>query len=160
MWRTQYGNRILEPKEAALFAESLLSLLDEFFIDQYEEYPLGIRAFDNLTCGQKISTLSTIANGLLRDDVPIVPLTAVLEAAIAAVYEHLKNLIIIEIDEPDLGTNRREMVVAARKEAEGEEIPAPNCEDIEEWDIELQYLSEAILWDADYDDEDQPTDSE
>jgi hypothetical protein len=45
MWQTQYGNRILEPKEAALFAESLLSLLDEYFIDQYEEYPLGIKAW-------------------------------------------------------------------------------------------------------------------
>ena len=52
MWRTQYGNRVLQGKEAALFAESLLSLIDEYFIDQYEEYPLGIKAFDNLTYGQ------------------------------------------------------------------------------------------------------------
>ena len=89
MWRTQYGNRVLQGREAALFAESLLSLLDEYLIDQYEEYPVGIKAFDNLTYGQKIFVLSTIAHGLLREDVPIVPLTAVLEAAIAAVFEHL-----------------------------------------------------------------------
>ncbi len=46
-----------------------------------------------------------------------------------------------------------ELVAAAREEAEGEEIPAPDCEDIGEWEIELQCVSDAILWDADYDDE-------
>ncbi len=45
------------------------------------------------------------------------------------------------------------VVVAARKEAKGEEIPAPDCKDIEEWDTELQQLSDGILGDVDYDDE-------
>jgi hypothetical protein len=46
------------------------------------------------------------------------------------------------------------MAVAARKVVQREEIPAADCEDIEEWDIELQYLVESILGDADYADED------
>ncbi len=68
-------------------------------------------------------------------------------------FEHLRHCIEIEIDEPELGSNWRELVVAARKEAEGEEIPAPDCEDVGEWDIEVQEISDGILWDADYDDE-------
>ena len=53
MWRTEQGDRILDPQEALLFAESLLSLLDEYFLCDTEDYPLGIKVFDNLTYGQK-----------------------------------------------------------------------------------------------------------
>jgi hypothetical protein len=115
---------------------------------------IRIRAFDQLTYGQKVSVLSIVGNGLLRKDVPRVELTAVLEGGIAAVLEHLKIMIIIEIDESDLGTNWRKLVVAARQEAEGEDIPPVTCEDSKEWDIEVECLAEDILWDADYDDAD------
>ena len=60
---------------------------------------------------------------------------------------------IVEIDVPEFSTTWRKKVVAARKEAEGEEIPSPDCEDLEEWDIEICELEDLILWDADYDDE-------
>lgn len=48
---------------------------------------------------------------------------------------------------------------AARKETEGdekerEEIPEPMCTDLERWETEIQELSDCILWDADYEDED------
>jgi hypothetical protein len=158
MWRTEYGERILEGAEAKLFAETLLSLLDELLLDEFDEYPLGIRVFDNLTYGQKIYALSTIANGLLRKDIPIVELTAVLEGAIAAVFEHLKNLITLETDDEGFGTDWREMVVAVRKECEGEEIPLPTCRDMEEWDIEVEQIIDGILWDRDFDDDDIYTD--
>ena len=158
MWRTENGERILEGVEAKLFAETLISLLDEPFLNEIDDYHLGINAFDNLTYGQKIYALSTIANGLLRKDVPVVELTAVLEGAIAAVFEHLKNLIILETDEEGIGTEWREMVVAVRKEAEGEEIPLPTCRDMEEWDIEVEELMDGILWDRDFDDDDIYTD--
>ena len=54
---------------------------------------------------------------------------------------------------PYVRSNWREKVVAARKEAGGEQTPLSNCDDLEEWDIEVDSLAEAILWDADYDDE-------
>jgi len=57
MWRTEYGDRILQGKEATLFAQSLLSLLEEAYLNDYEDCSLGIETFDNLTYGQKISTL-------------------------------------------------------------------------------------------------------
>ena len=47
----------------------------------------------------------------------------------------------------------RELLVAARKELEGENIPAPSCTDIEEWDLEVEVLTDRILWDRDYEDD-------
>jgi len=150
MWRTSCGERTLDGAEARVFAEALLCLLDEAVIDQFEDYSSGVSCFDDLSYGQKISVLATVGNGLLRKDVPMVELTAAGEAAIAAVFEKLRDIIILEIDEPDLGTSSRKLVVAARQAMEAEEIPDPTCEDPGEWEVEIQELADAILWDADY----------
>ena len=154
MWRTSCGERTLYGAEARLFAEALLSLLDEAHTDQLYDYDLGLPCFDNLSYGQKVSVLSTIGNGLLREDVPMVPLTAVLEGAIAAVFEHLRDCVACETDEPDIGTDWRQLIVAARREMEAEDIPEPTCDDPDEWDIEIQELVDRVLWDADYEFED------
>ncbi len=153
MWRTGYGERTLQGAEAVVFAEALLSLLDEAVQDQFDDYQLGINCFDNLTYGQQISVLGIIGSGLLSKDVAPIELTAVVEGAIAAVFRHLTNEIIFEVDTPEMGTHWREWVVAARQEAGGSDIPDPGCEDMGEWEIELEELSGVILWDADYDDD-------
>jgi len=94
--------------------------------------------------------LATIGSGLLSKDVAPIELTAVVEGTIATVFQHLKNEIVFEIDTPEIGTQWREQVVAARQEAEGLEIPKPQCDDMKEWEIEVEELSGRILWDADY----------
>jgi len=157
MWRTQFGDRTLEGAEAILFAEALSYLLDEAISGTLEEYEFGIECFDNLTFGQKIATLSIIGNGLLRKDIPPVRLTAVLEGAIAAVFQHIQDLIIFEIDAPEFSTSWRELVIAARKQTEGDDteqaqIPERTCIDLDEWDLQMQVLSDGILWDGDYQD--------
>src|SRR5512136_1940533 len=154
MWRTSCGERTLHGAEARLFAATLLSLLGEAHTDQLYDYDLGLSCFDNLTYGQKVSVLSTVANGLLREDVLAVPLTAVVEGAIAAVFQHLMNSVDCEIGEPHMGNSWRQMIVAARKEIEGDEVTEATCEDHGEWDIEIQELSGYILWDADYESDD------
>ena len=154
MWRTSCGERTLHGAEARLFAEALLSLLDDAHTDQLYDYDLGLPCFDNLTYGQKICVLATVANGLLRKDAPAVPLTAVLEGAIAAVFQHLWDSVTFEIEEPDVGTSWRKMIAVALKEMEAEDVPKPTCEDEDEWDIGMQELSDCILWDADYADGD------
>ena len=115
MWRTQYGNRTLDGAEAVVFAEALSSLLDEAIMGTLDDYESGIEGFDNLTFNQRIATLSIIGNGLLRKDTPPVRLTAVLEGTIAAVFQHIQELITFEIDTPEFGTSWRELVIAARK---------------------------------------------
>ena len=153
MWRTQCGERILKGAEARVFAESLSTLLDNAIMDQFEDYELDVACFDNLTYGQKISVLATIGSGLFRKDVASVDLTAVVEGAIGAVFQYLKDMIVFEIEMFEAGTYWRELVVAARKELEGEDIPAPSCTDIEEWDLEVEVLTDRILWDRDYEDD-------
>jgi hypothetical protein len=63
-------------------------------------------------------------------------------------------MVSLELDEPDLGTFWRGMVVAARAEMEAQNIPESGCDDRDEWDIEIQEVSDCILWDADYEDHD------
>jgi len=152
MWRTSCGTRILEGAEARVFSEALLCLLDEAFMDQFEDYPSGVQCFDDLTYGQKIPVLAKVGHGLLCRDVPAVALTAALEGAIAAVFEKLRETVRLEIEEPELGTAARKRVVAARHAMDGEEIPDCTCNDPQEWDLEIQELADAILWDADYED--------
>ena len=151
MWNTSDGERILKNAEALVFAESLWSFIDESSLNVYDDFDIGITVFDNLTYGQKISVLSIIGTGLLKEDVPIIELTAVLEGAIAAVFIHLMECIEIEIDEPDFSNARwREKVFNARKEMIGEDIPLPDCDDLEEWKLEVDSLHDRILWDTDY----------
>ncbi len=65
MWRTQYGDRILEGAEAKVFAEALSSLLDEAIMDTLDDYELSIECFDSLTYGQRIWGLIGSSLGLL-----------------------------------------------------------------------------------------------
>ena len=155
MWRTSSGIRTLTGAEALLFASSLLDLIENAkdANDCGEDYQLGISPYDNLTYGQRVSVLTTIGNCLLSEEVPPVELTAVLEGTIATIFQHLKNCIQFEIDESEIGTTWRELVVTVRKEMEGEEIPDPTCIDFEEWDIEVECIADCILWDADYSDD-------
>jgi hypothetical protein len=150
MWLTPHGERILEGAEAKLFAGILLDLLKIAALNQLCDYHLDIESFDNLTYSQKISILETAGKGLLRKDVPTVNPTGVLEGAIAAIFEHLNNLIAMEINEPELSTNWRELVAAAIEETGAENIPTTTYNDLEEWIIEVESLVQNILWDVDY----------
>ncbi len=143
----------LEGAEARLFAEALWDFVSELEVDE-GDYDVGLEVFDRLTYGQKVSLLSIIGSGLLKPDIPMRKLTAAVESAIAAVFDHLKIVVNIEIDEPEIKSNWRKMILAARREVGAEELPKEDCKDEQEWFIEIEELSYLILWDADYEDED------
>ena len=153
MWHTNCGDRTLEGAEARLFAEALWDFVSELQVDE-GDYDVGLEVFDRLTYGQKASLLSIIGTGLLKPDIPMRKLTAAVESAIAAVFDHLKMVVIIEIDEPEIPSQWRKMILAARREVGAEELPKEDCKDEQEWFIEIEELSYLILWDADYEDED------
>jgi len=153
MWHTNCGDQTLEGAEARLFAEALWDFVSELEVDE-GDYDVGLEVFDRLTYGQKVFLLSIIGAGLLKPDVPIRKLTANVEGAIAAVFDHLKMAVIIEIDEPEIKSNWRKMILAARHQVGAENLPKEDCEDEQEWLIEIEELSYLILWDADYEDED------
>ena len=154
MWRIQIGDRMLDNAEAVLFAKALSSLLSEAIMGTLEIYEFNIESFNNLTIGQRISVLSIIGNGLLREDVPFVRPTAILEGAIAAVFKHIQNEIAYEIDEPESRSNWRELVVAASElfSSGRDEIPETDCTDMYKWKFELELLLDKILFDTDYED--------
>jgi hypothetical protein len=150
MWRTSISIRTLTGTEAKLFAATLGDFIEESNLSPDNDDSLGIKAFDNLTYSQKIAVLSEVGNALLREDVPCPELAAFNEAAVAAVYQHLRFCIQIDIDEPGFGSNWRELTAKACRECENEEVPHPSCEDLEEWEMCVEFLEDLILWDADY----------
>ena len=89
MWRTSCGDRILHRAGARFIAKALWGLLYEVQTVSLDDYSLGVPCFDNMTCGQEISVLAVVANGLRRKHVPVVPYTAVLGGAISMVFEPL-----------------------------------------------------------------------
>ena len=152
MWHTNNGDRTLEGAEASLFALTLWDFLCELEVEG-GDFDAGVRAFDRLTYGQKLSTLSAVANGLLKPEEPIRKLTAAVESAIAAVFEYLKILVILEIDEPEIPSSWRQMILAVRRMSGAKDLPDENCQDEEEWLFQIEELSCLILWDHDFEDE-------
>ena len=153
MWHTNTGDRTLEGAEARLFANALwdcATILEESDGDCF----LGPPVFDRMTYGQKASVLLVIGNGLLKPDEPICKLTAAVEGAIATVFEYIKTEVAAEIDDPEMKSDWRQMILAARMKSDGEDLPAEDCEDHEEWLIQTEELSYLILWDYDFEDED------
>ena len=153
MWHTNGGDRTLEAAEARLFAEVLWDFVKELEVEEID-YGVGLDVFDRLTYGEKISSLSAIGAGLLRPDIPVCKLTACVEGAIAAVFEHLKAVVIVEIDTPQIKSYWRKMILAARHKVGTENLPDQDCKDEQQWLIEIEELSYRILWDVDYEDED------
>ena len=153
MWHTNSGDRTLDGAEARLFAEALWDLVSELEVVA-GDFDIGLDIFDRQMYGQKVSLLSVIGNGLLKPDVPMRKLTAVVEGAIAAVFEYLKMAAIEEIDEPEIKSDWRKAILAARRQAGAEELPKEDCKDEDEWLIQIEELSYLILWDANYEDED------
>ena len=99
MWHTNTGDRTLEGAEAKLFA---LALWDFAMIleESDGEYCFGPPAFGRMTHGQKAAVLSIIGKGLLDPKEPICRLTAAVESAIAAVFEHINEEVAAEINAP------------------------------------------------------------
>ena len=153
MWHTNNGERTLEGAEAKLFAQTLWDFLCELEIED-GDYDVGPRVFDSLTYGQKVSVLSIIGDGLLRPDEPIYQLTAAVESAIAAVFEYLKELIMLEDHEPGNASDSRKMILAARSQSGAEGLPEEECQDEQKWLMQIDELACLILWDYDFEDED------
>ena len=153
MWHTNSGDRTLDGAEARLFAETLWDFVQELQLVE-GDYGVGLKVFDHLTYGQKVSLLTIIGNGLLNPDVPMRKLTSAVESAIAAVFEHLRIGVIIEIDEPEIKRHWRKMILAARHEVDAENLPDEDCKDDQRWSVEIDELSNLILWDYDFEDED------
>jgi hypothetical protein len=151
MYRTSQGERILLGGERRLFEESLSMMADELS-DHDGEF--GVPAFDQLQRGQKLFALYRAGRALLRPDEPPPEKTAFLDAAVAAVYQHVLDMVIQEIDQPDLARHpeswRQHVVRAARESQATDPVPNETSRDKAEWELVVDCLVDNVLWDRDF----------
>ena len=152
MWWTQEGKRVLIGGEAALFREAARYLWDE--IETCEEigegHRVGVSVFDSLSMGQKLAMLVEVSEALLDEAMPMPELTAVNESTVAAVFAQLAINVELELDDPAMDTDWRRMIVDACRQIGMDELPGLDCDDLEEWELCINCLTDRILWDADY----------
>ncbi len=151
MWNTSKGKRTLKGAEAVLFAEGLLALIDDSSVWDFEDYPMGIKAYDVLTPGQQVSALWTIALGLLKHDVKPKKHTAALEGAIATVFRQIEDRLEVELEDAEFECEWRKLVIAARQAASAEDTLPLACTDLDAWQLEIEEIEDGILWDNDFD---------
>lgn len=150
MWHTQWGDRVLEGAEGALFRAGLASLVcvleDE---DDDPPWETGVGVFDSLTLPSKLAMLEYVGRALLLRSVPCPRLTAVTEGAAAAVYEHIQWL----LDEEE-GCERqrwRELVAAAYVEAGlTRKRPSTRVFSPSRWRRRVDSLMDRVFWDCDW----------
>ena len=165
MWETSKGVRTLEGAEAYLVREMVHYLLDQIKvgIEINEPHRSDVPVFDALQPTQQLVMLAQVAQGLLSHDVEPVPLTAINEGAIYAVFCELRSLIEIEIDFERLGEGRDNTIRSAVLDAwtqhhqweasdedKDDSIPQPDSMNIDQWAWFVELVADEILWDRDF----------
>ncbi|MEM6688343.1 MAG: hypothetical protein AAF664_02880 [Planctomycetota bacterium] len=186
VWHTSQGDRTLDGAEAILVASAIDTMIDALMVHVDEddtvnaripECESGIAIFDRLNACQRIGLLHQLANYLLTQTSRPLPLSAVVEAGVAAIYVEIRDQLAIEVDlcdelPPGQRDHWRRMVqeaydekfsdafvddVAICKDARDREIddepfvrPAIHQRDINEWETVVDILASAVLWDRDF----------
>lgn len=130
-----------------------------------EQWVYGISVFDDLTWTQRLFTLDLVATHLLTDTESFLELTAVNEATVGILFEHVRAEVGIECDSPDeSGSSWRDLVMQAYLQtAEPEDVAidqaaganqyaprSPHDVNRGRWDNIIEGLADHILWDRDY----------
>ena len=151
MYHTPGGDRILHGAERRFYTQSLAMIVD-LLVECDMEF--GVIPFDELQRNQKLLVLYKSARGLLHPDEPVPKLNAFIESAVAAVYEHAKDQVYQEIDNPDFSAEptfwRRLVLDAVRDQASPGEPPHETDCDKDTWTILVECLAGFVLWDNDY----------
>ena len=107
MWHTSRGDRTLGGKEAALLRNAIDTMVDTLLIhidDDLEDMggscESGVAVYDALSPSQRIGLLHDVAKHLLTETETTLPLSAPVEATIAAIFVDIRDQVAIEIDFP------------------------------------------------------------
>ncbi|HPM84756.1 MAG TPA: hypothetical protein PLF81_28820 [Candidatus Anammoximicrobium sp.] len=151
MYRTPVGDRVLGPAERRLFAKSLEMIADYL---REMELTMGVSVFDDMQRNQQIAVFHTIARALLCEDEPAPGLTAVIEASVWCVYQHMRDMLEVEIEEPAEENGLpswRQLVLAASRETQiTDELPREDCTEKADWEFLVDCLESRVLWDYDW----------
>lgn len=139
----------------------------------------GIAVFDALSTPQKLALLHDVASHLLTPTESALPLSATAEAAVAAVFAEIRDQVAIEIGFQEIRDERgasarssetdpshmswRELVLASHRNVFGEHLSddlanddeitprlTPTSRDVDGWELLIEHLTDAILWDRDF----------
>jgi hypothetical protein len=150
VYRTPQGERILLTGERRLFEDSLGMMADHLSVSDGD---FGVSAFDQLQLGQKLFALYRAGRALLQPDEPAPEITAFLEAAVAAVYQHVFDMVILEIEDPEFAPQPswRQLVSEAARESDGiDQVPEETSRDKEEWQLVVECLADDVVGDRDF----------
>jgi hypothetical protein len=168
MWHTPCGDRNLHGAEAILIKAAITGVAEQIreeSSDLFDQCEYAIELFDSLSWTQRLALLDRVATYLLTDTAQSIELSAVNEAAVAALFEHVRFEIDMEIDDDArAGTRWRQSVLAAYCESEEEPdpvhqhdddddlnpLPTADCDRRERWNDLIEVLMDRILWDRDY----------
>lgn len=162
MWHTSDGDRTLVGAEAALIRAAVADMIDSLRDEAdglIDEYPCGVKLFDELSWQQRLALLARVANALLDVKVRAPELTAVNEATVAALYAHVNRNLAIELDEAkDRGLPEdydkyywRRLIAACQGEPNDEFYVKWKSANSGDWAVLVETLQDQILWDADWD---------
>jgi hypothetical protein len=172
MWHTSRGDRTLNGDEADLVSRAievmvaaLLMHVDDDFEDAAMDCVSGIAVYDGCTPAQRIGLLHDVAKYLLTETNDPLPLSALTDATVAAIFIEIRDQIAIEIGlgeelaEEDQPTWRK-MVLAAHRavfpsRADQEDIAGndgivASSRDLRNWEVMVEDLADSILWDRDF----------
>lgn len=171
-WNTNFGKRVLEGAEAKFYLHILQSAV-EFSHEAVEfddvEVITGDRIFDSASFEQRVVLWHRCLEALLKPEVPVPPLTNVLEAAAYFPFAWLTQWVEDEIAFADYvekdgdpfywrrliweTLNALGILQVLEAEFEGEEDILPievDCEDSLEWENCIDELADRIFWDRDW----------
>lgn len=104
MWHTSRGDRTLDGDEAVLVSRAievmvgaLLVHVDDELEDTAADCESGIAVYDCCTPAQRIGLLHDVARYLLTDTERALPLSALVEGTVAAIFVEIRDQIAIEI---------------------------------------------------------------
>lgn len=162
MWRTSTGERTLAGPEAELIRAAIsdmVSSLEEEADGLADEWPCGVRLFDELSWQQRLALLARVATALFDPYVRAPQLSAVNEATVAALFAYVRRNLIIELDHAKEGDlppdfNRcywRRLLAACQGEPNDELYLEADSAELDDWEILVEAFQDQILWDDDWD---------
>ena len=181
MWHTSRGDRILLGSEANLFANAVDTMIDALllhvdvgWVEEEAVYQTGIQLFDSLSPSQRIGLLYSATKYLLTETDTVSQPSAVLDAAVAAVFVEVRDQVAIEVGlyqsdtQPDPSRNHwRKLVLEAYQDilrkadqaSDGMEwepapedvfLPEETSLEMAGWECLIDELVNSILWDRDF----------
>lgn len=119
MWHTPLGDRVIRGAEADLIRASIDVLADEIQEHGWDNDDLGfssgIEVFDELTWTHKLAAIEQVARYLLTDTVDVLPLSAINEAVVGAIFENAHQMVEYEIAREaysDTGSSQEDLICA------------------------------------------------